>query len=287
MSSDKISIIMTVKNETKFLINVLDQLCPQKPDQLIIVDGGSSDDHINLFRKLQRKYGFEYVINDAEQGGMKDSPFGAFLKGIPLAKCEYVSLWSVDDDPTPDYLAKMRSVIKEYHPPLIICSAMVARDNKRYQRVLYPFDSYVSPECMEKNYKTFHWRINLVGSVIQKDIITENIKYLTKVNFDSTYFFYTAFSKGLFNIGDPLILYRSYLNSHGQLGKLKDILDWEIVSKVKFSEDAEVYERAENAGFWDGIHSNHKLLSMIPKLPQWLRHIINERVYQYDSKEEK
>ena len=287
--NNKFAIIMTVKNETKFLINVLRHLCTQKPDQLIIVDGGSIDDHIGLYKILQDKWKFELVHNQVPEGSLHDSPFGAFLKGIPLVKddIDYVSLWSVDDDPYPSYVDRMRNCIEDYHPPMIICSADVERENRAYQRILYPFDCYVSPECMEKNYKTFSRRINLVGSVIKKSIILENMKYLTKSNFDSTYFFHTAFDKGFMNIGRPQIRYRSFLNSHGQLGKMKDIKTWESVSKMRFKKTPKVYERANKAGFWDNLNINHKLLNLVPKLPLWVRNLIYKSIYTYDSKEEK
>lgn len=287
MQDNNISIIMTIKNETKFLLNVLNRLCAQNPDQLILVDGGSTDDHIHFISNLQKIYGFQYVVNPAEQGSLRDSPFGAFAAGLPYAKHDYVSLWSVDDDPYPKYLEVMKKVIEDFRPPIITCSADVERENRRYARILYPFTGYISPECMEKNYKTFSRRINLVGSVIEKRIVVENLKYMTKVNFDSTYFFHTAFDKGFFNIGKPLILYRSYLNSHGQLGKLEDILIWEKVSRLRFTETPDAYDRAELAGFWDNLRWNHKMLNLVPKLPLWLRRKIYERIYTYDCKEEK
>ena len=287
--NNKFAIIMTVKNETKFLINVLRRLCSQKPDQLIVVDGGSSDDHICLIKILQDKYKFEYIVNDVEEGSLHDSPFGAFLKGMPLVKpdIDYVSLWSVDDDPSPQYVDRMRNMIEDYEPPMIICSADVERENILYSRVLYPFDCYVSPECMVKNYRTFSRRINLVGSVIKKSIILENMKYITKVNFDATYFFHTAFDKGFMNIGKPQIRYRSYLNSHGQLGSLENILQWKTVSKIRFLKTPEVFERAEKAGFWDHLKRNHARLNLVPKMPLWLRRKIYDKIYTYDSKEEK
>lgn len=287
MQDDKISIIMTIKNETKFLINVMDKLCAQKPDQLILVDGGSTDDHINLIATLQKKYNFEYVVNAVEAGSDLDSPFGAFLAGLPYAKHDYVSLWSVDDDPYPAYIPKMREMIEEYHADLYVCSAVVARENETYKRVLYPFDAYISPECMVKNLETFSRRINLVGSVIRKHRVLETINYITKANFDCTYFFHTALTKGIINIGDPLILYRSYMTSHGQLGKIKDILEWARVSKELFMLTPDLYERAVKAGLWSNLRENHKLLNLFPKLPKFIRKIVYKHIYSYDSKEEK
>lgn len=289
-TDNRISIIMTIKNETKFLHNVLRLLYGGSlpPDDLILVDGWSTDDHMGLYEKLRRKYGFKIVSNADAEGGIKDSPFGAFLKGIPEAKHDYVSLWSVDDDPYPNYLDKMNKTVQEFEPSLITCSADVMRENEMYQRVLYPFDGYVSPECMVKNYKTFGRRINLVGSVIKKSIIEEHAEFLTKVNFDSTYFFHTAFKDGFFNIGQPLILYRSYLNSHGQLGKWPDIKKWIKVSKKKFKQGSGVvFDRANKAGMWDNLYFNWILLQIFPHLPYFLRRQAYKRIYKYDCKEEK
>jgi len=89
------------------------------------------------------------------------------------------------------------------------------------------------------------------------------------------------------NIGKPQIRYRSYLNSHGQLGKLKDILHWEKISKIKFKTTPATYKLAIKAGFWKNLRMNHKLLNIVPSLPLWLRRKIYDRIYEYDSKEEK
>jgi len=273
-----ISIIITIKNETKFLLNVLKQLYPQYPNEVIIVDGHSTDDHINYYKTLQRIYGFKLIKNKYD-----DSPFGAFLTGLEEAKNEYVSLWSVDDDPYPDYLKRMTEALT-YNPDIVICSCDVARENERYKRTLYPFDCYVSPECFAKNFKTFGHRINLVGSVIRKSIVQECPQ--THVNFDATYFFYTAFSIGVFNIGKPLLLYRSYLNSPGQLGKWKDKKKWIEVSQ-RFFKKKGVYDVALKAGLWKRERFHNIKLMLFPKLPLWLRKMYYKKLYKYDCREEK
>jgi len=282
MPINKISIILTVKNETKFLYNVLRQLCPQNPDELIIVDGNSTDDHIGLYDTLAKMYPFRLLKNTSQ-----DSPFGAFATGIKEAKNEFVSLWSVDDDPYPDYLKKMTSAINTFNADLFICSADVSRETRMYERILYPFDAYVSPECMAKKFQSFGRRINLVGSVIRKSKVVENLPYLTKANFDATYFFHIAFDTGIFNVGKKLILYRSYLNSHGQTGKWKDIKEWVEVSQRRFKETPEVYERAIKAGLWADPMNDFIKLRMFPYLPQPIRRMVYNRIYQYDTKDEK
>jgi len=287
---NKISIIMTIKNETKFLINVLEKLMRQEPDQVILVDGNSTDDHIGLYKTMKTKYkhlDFKIVKNDLKPDSLYDSPFGAFIKGLNYADHEFVSLWSVDDDPYGDYIERMKDAINTYDADLFICSADVNRENMRYQRKLYPFDCYVSPECMVKNFRTFSRRINLVGSVIRKSRVIENMQFITKANFDATYFFFIAFQKGFINIGNPLIVYRSYLNSHGQLGKWKDLKYWKQICKKCFKQDWTTYYRAQDAGLWEGSLINFLALRLVPHLPLWIRRKIYDRIYQYDCKEEK
>lgn len=294
----KLSIIITIKNETKFFAHALKKLYSSYIEatlanynlkdyaEFIVVDGNSTDDNVDLYKKLQQKYGFILVTNDLPNKKVSDSPFGAFKKGLSVATGEYVSLWSVDDDAYPDYFRKMIRAIEEYNMPMYICSCDVARENERYERILYPFDGYVSPQCMMKNFKSFGHRINLVGSIFKREIAERFT--LTKVNYDATYFFFNAFTKGFYNIGEKLILYRSYLNSHGQTGKWKHKKEWIKISKKEFKEQSELaYNRAMNVGFWDHQLIHHIGLSVFSKLPYFIRKMKYKSIYKYDCKEEK
>ncbi len=53
----KVSICLTVKNEEKSIARLLDSLLAQtkKPDEIVIVDGGSSDETTTLIRHFQKK----------------------------------------------------------------------------------------------------------------------------------------------------------------------------------------------------------------------------------------
>lgn len=293
----KLSVIITIKNETKFIVNALTHLynsyikateynVPRDYAEFIIVDGNSTDDNIGLYKTLQKEYGFTLVTNDLPNKGITDSPFGAFKKGLSIARGEYVSLWSVDDDAYPDYFIKMIKAIEKYKADMYICSCDVARENKLYERILYPFDGYVSPRCMMKNFKTFNGRINLVGSIFKKSLVERFT--LTKVNFDATYFYFNALTRGFYNIGEKLILYRSYLNSHGQTGKWCHKKDWIKMSKHEFKkENILAYDRAIKIGFWNNQLLHHIWLSLFPKLPYFIRKMAYNKIYKYDSKEEK
>jgi len=72
MKSDKISIIMPVLNESKILRNMLRQLCLSDNGELIVVDGGSTDETLSIageftWKVFQAKSGRASVMNFGAQ----------------------------------------------------------------------------------------------------------------------------------------------------------------------------------------------------------------------------
>jgi len=61
---NKISLIFTVKNEEKSIQNLLESIIYQtkKPDEIIIVDGGSVDNTIKIIKKYQKKLPIKLII---------------------------------------------------------------------------------------------------------------------------------------------------------------------------------------------------------------------------------
>jgi glycosyltransferase involved in cell wall biosynthesis len=53
----KISVVTTVLNEEKNIVQFLDSIVNQtkKPDEIIVVDGGSKDSTIKILKKYQKK----------------------------------------------------------------------------------------------------------------------------------------------------------------------------------------------------------------------------------------
>jgi glycosyltransferase involved in cell wall biosynthesis len=104
-SNPLFSIITVVLNSGKFLQETISSLAKQtcKDFEYIIIDGGSSDNTLNIIKDNSNL--IDYWISEQDQG-----IYDAFNKGMSVAKGEYIGIINSDDIYTPDAL----SIIKKY-----------------------------------------------------------------------------------------------------------------------------------------------------------------------------
>ena len=284
----RIAIIIANYNDSRFLINIIKKFAEQSADELIVVDDFSDDKSVELLKCLQKKYTF--TLTRSKFGG----PFGAFATGCMIAKSEFVSGWSCDDEPKNDYLWKMRDAINQY--PLVdlyTCNAEVTREGKTYHRTLLPFDAYISPDYMIKLTRNGHRQtINPIGAVIKKDIVIDCWQgggMYTTANFDCMYTYFAALDKGFINLADHLVLYRSYSNSFGAAGKNNDIKIALAIHKKYYCRYPNTSKNARRAGIFSHKERLLPLLALwlIPKVPYFIREKFYSWLYSYDSRREK
>ena len=75
-----IAIIIPNYNDSRFLINIIRKFAAQEPDELIVVDDGSTDYSLEVLEALQKKYKFE-ILKNQNKGA-----FSAFVTGCRHAK---------------------------------------------------------------------------------------------------------------------------------------------------------------------------------------------------------
>jgi len=283
-----IAIIIANYNDSRFLINIIKKFADQSADELIVVDDFSDDKSVELLKCLQKRYTF--TLTRSKFGG----PFGAFATGCMIAKSEFVSGWSCDDEPKKDYIDQMYQAIIDYpFVDMYTCNAEVVRENKLYKRTLLPFDAYISPEYMIKLVKSGHRQIiNPIGTVIKKDIVLDcwnSGGIHTTANFDCMYTYFAALDKGFINLADHLVLYRSYSNSFGATGKNDEIKKSLETHKRYYSFCPHVSARANRAGIFSTKERLLPLLALwlITKVPYFIREKFYSWLYSYDSRREK
>jgi glycosyltransferase involved in cell wall biosynthesis len=261
-------------------------------EEIIIVDGNSTDNSLDLIKLLQKKHletNIKVVVNKGVQ-----SPFGAFVTGCHSTDAEYISCWSADDYPLGNHLVRMKEAIKDF--PLVdlyTCNALVFREGYQYKRTLLPFTAYISPDYAVKIFKAgFAKNINLCGMLMKRDMVLkcwqEGGKE-TKANFDCMFAFFMAFSKGFVNLHEPLAVYRSYPNSWGATGKAKNIVHAISKHKEMYLKYPEVYKRAVASGMWGKGVMWKSLIVLwgIMKLPKWIRLGFFDWFYAYNQEVEK
>jgi len=285
--SNKLAIILCNFNDSRFLIDFVKAMDAQKPDEFIVVDDRSTDRSIELLECLQKHAKIRIVKNDGPH-----SPFGAFVKGCESTNAEFVACFSADDMPKRYYLSSMREVMNKY--PMVdvyTCNADVCRENRFYERTLLPFTSYISPDYAVKIFQNgFAKNINQCGIVIKRDWVLKcwvGGGKDTEVNFDCMYSFSSIFKKGFVNVGDFLVMYRSYPNSFGASGTNKQIKKYIEIHK-NFCRPQE-QARSQASGIWGAKARWKALVALwgIMKLPLWARRIFYNWFYSYDQKVEK
>jgi glycosyltransferase involved in cell wall biosynthesis len=285
----KIAFVICNYNDSRFLISLVEKIVKQEPDELIIVDDCSTDGSLILIHYLQEQYPKIKLVKCEAK-----NPFGAFVAGCQATDAEYISCWSADDYPDNCYLWKMKKAIDDYpFVDLYTCNADVIRENMKFERILLPFDAYISPDYAAKIFKAGYAKnINLCGVLMKRELVLkcwEKGGKDTKVNFDCMFAFYSIFEKGFINLGDRLATYRSYPNSYGAAGRNKEIKQATEAHKKMYCKNPYIYYRALASGIW-GVNARWKALIalwLIMKLPKWARVKFYKWFYSYNEGVEK
>lgn len=113
-----ITIIIATYNAGKYLQKCLDSIIPQKNElaELIIIDGGSKDNTIEIIRNNQQY--LSYWISEPDHG-----IYDAWNKGIIKAKGEWIMFLGADDLLLPESLDALVKYIKQNSRDLDIISS--------------------------------------------------------------------------------------------------------------------------------------------------------------------
>jgi len=113
----KIGLVILNKNESEALPFVLSQIPLECFDQIIAIDGGSTDGSIEIIEK----YGFEVLIQESLGRG------SGFALGFQFARdngIDFLCFLSTDGNETPIDLIRMVDIVRNAEPDLIIASRM-------------------------------------------------------------------------------------------------------------------------------------------------------------------
>lgn len=289
MKKNKLAIILTNYNDSRFIIPNLKKIVEQKPEEIVFVDDYSTDGSYDLVKYL-------YPSIKLYKSDRKKGTFYAFIQALENTECEFGTVIGLDDEILPEYITKAQEAISKYpFVDLITINSEIEREGEKYTKMLFKNTSYVSPQYLYKIVKKgLGHHINLAGSCFRVSEVMKLCKSecgKMNANLDATFSFYLAFNKGFVHLGEKLTLFRSYPNSWGSSGKLKDIEESNAIQDKYYKENLspENYKLTVDCG----ISNNHIhgmiyfCLRTIMLLPKFIRKYIYKKFYGYDWRIEK
>ncbi len=158
MSNPKVSIVLAVKNEEKFIHKCIDSLINQNYDnkEIIFVDDNSTDKTLSILNSYKNKYSFIKIFKNHNFGKVS-----AFNLGVSESTGDWICLFAGDDIMPKDSLNnRVEKVLNEDFSKKLVVGVSKIRtisDEKKYNGTLIPKKKGVglfSGQCylMHKNF---------------------------------------------------------------------------------------------------------------------------------------
>ena len=217
----KVSVIMPLYNQKRYLQSCLRSICRQSYNNLeiIVVNDGSTNDSPEIARKMAIKDSRIRII-DKENGGVASARRDGYLN----ATGEYITFIDNDDLMTPNAIEIMLNYIEKYDVDLVIGKAKMILGPLKWGSILgsIPKHQVISqPELYDKYYVTFFgntffpvdiwgrlYRKSTVDNALkQTDLYNANIRFLA----DDLYFNMKLFPylRSMY-VTDELVYYYRY-----------------------------------------------------------------------------
>lgn len=204
-----ISIAIATYNGDKFLREQLESIYNQSlvPDEVVVSDDCSTDNTIAILQEYKEVYGLKFYVNSQNLGFTKN-----FEKAISMCSGEYVLISDQDDIWLPDKIRTIYNALREKerqypnHPGLI-CSHTINIDEMG--------NELVRTETKEKG-----WDYLLYGHftqgctiIMNRQLINLTLPFPDDIMYDVYIGMVAAMCGFWYNIGLPLVKYRTHANN--------------------------------------------------------------------------
>lgn len=142
-----VSVVIPNYNHGQLLKNFIAQHASQTraPDDIVVVDDGSTDDSLDMLDRLRREIPQLRVVRRAENGG----PTEAVTDGLRAARCDIICISSMDDLIESRLLEIGERALLDYPAAgMVFCDSGLVRGDRtqRYQLGLSPVTTYFDPD---------------------------------------------------------------------------------------------------------------------------------------------
>ena len=172
LPSDKavtLSVVMPNYNHARFIPESIEGILSQShpADEVIVVDDGSTDESLEVLRKLATNNPQLRLIELPKNVGVNK----AFEAGLISAKGEWICAASADDLLLPGYFETALNTLQK-HPEAGICCGMLGTINSATGAILpgsrpFPLSGYFSPAALEPLIRK-GFTVNALTSVVRR-----------------------------------------------------------------------------------------------------------------------
>ncbi len=228
IKSPTISVIMANYNHAKYLRESLSAICSQSrlPNELIIVDDGSTDESISILEEYCKRYKFITLVKNNKNKGQLES----IELALGLARGDYINWVAADDRMAPEFLRKSEEMIKNFPGVGVVQSeyALFYEDFGKFhpqKEVAEVFNfgrmpAYFSPWRYKEWLKEEIVWLSTNGALVRRDEIMRMGGYNKKLEWHADWFANQAIAlrRGLCVIPEPLTALRVLKTSYSAQG---------------------------------------------------------------------
>lgn len=134
----KLSVVIPVRNGARHLPACLDSLLSQtlKPDEVIVVDDGSTDGTFQVLADYAEKMSALRVIRQQNRGAS-----AARNAGLEEARGRFLAFMDADDIASPDLYRTLVEMAEADQLDIALCNALYYFDGREPERLIYPNES--------------------------------------------------------------------------------------------------------------------------------------------------
>lgn len=146
-----VSVIVPNYNHARYLGKRIDSVLNQsyKSLEVILLDDASNDRSLEILSEYSQKYGFGLIINTENSG----SPFAQWLKGVALARGEYVWIAESDDYADPELVTELVKLLQsDKKITLAYCQSWLVDENDQKIGSMLRWTDTLDGNRWERNY---------------------------------------------------------------------------------------------------------------------------------------
>lgn len=268
MAIPTISVVIPNFNDAPYLKGVIEGYLLQShsPLEIIVVDDGSTDNSIDIVKKIAHHNPRVKLFSQKTNLGVNK----AIMLGLSKAKGSHIVFTAADDIVENDFLKKSVQILKKYPTSgFSFCDPceLIFTTQKKYCHPLYFSDipAYLSPEKVLNHLKNYSFTFPSNTVVFNRKTLIKAGGFIPDLALGADWFacFVCAFRNGVCYIPEPLAYSTVRENSYSAIGKRDSSRQRETFFKIfellyskypdilwYFKKGSIVYEYSWRAFFW-------------------------------------